>query len=143
MRLQKKSFGSPDEVRPMADKGRVELVKVGDGVDERTNVVKSTHAASHFLRELILDFGNGSSVMLALAAYNGGPSKVKQAVEKSVKDPIKQRSFWYLYRIRALPDETREYVPKVIAAMIIGRNPAHFGFASNGPEKSQGVNQGQ
>jgi hypothetical protein len=43
-------------------------------------------------------------------------------------DPIKQRDFWYLYRARALPAETREYVPKVFAAIIIGRNPVRFGF---------------
>ena len=61
---------------------------------------------------LILDFGAGSSVMLALSAYNLGPSRVKTAVRK-VQDPIKQRSFWYLYRLRAVPPETREYVPKV------------------------------
>lgn len=102
-------------------------LRVGDGVDERVSVVKSTHAACLYLRDLILDFGTGSSVMLALAAYNVGPSKVKQAI-KHVNDPIKQRNFWYLYRVRALPLETREYVPKVIAAMIIGRNPSRFGF---------------
>jgi hypothetical protein len=118
-------------------------LRVSDGADERMSVTKSTHAASHFLRELILDFGNGSSVMLALAAYNSGPSKVKQAVEKTVHDPIKQRSFWYLYRIRALPDETREYVPKVIAAMIIGRNPSHFGFESPGSEKTGPTAEGR
>ena len=78
-------------------------------------------------RDLILDFGAGSSAMLALAAYNLGPSRVKTAVRK-VQDPIKQRSFWYLYRLRAVPPETREYVPKVIAAMIIGRHPEQYGF---------------
>ncbi len=66
--------------------------------------------------------------MLALAAYNLGPTRVKQAITK-VEDPIKQRNFWYLYRVRALPQETREYVPKIIAAIVIGRNPARFGFA--------------
>ena len=96
--------------------------------DERLNTVKSTRAACHYLRDLILDFGSGSSVMLALAAYNLGPSKVKQAIVKVVSDPIKQRNFWYLYRVRALPLETREYVPKVIAAMIIARDPSRFGF---------------
>jgi membrane-bound lytic murein transglycosylase D len=65
--------------------------------------------------------------MLALAAYNLGPAKVKQAI-RGVKDPIRQRNFWYLYRTRALPAETREYVPKVIAVMIIARNPQQFGF---------------
>jgi membrane-bound lytic murein transglycosylase D len=52
---------------------------------------------------------------------------VKQAI-RHVTDPIRQRDFWYLYRTRALPQETREYVPKVIAAMIIARNPEQFGF---------------
>jgi pSer/pThr/pTyr-binding forkhead associated (FHA) protein len=102
-------------------------LRVNSEVDERINVMKSTRAACQYLRELILDFGSGSSVMLALAAYNVGPGKVKQAINK-VPDPIKQRNFWYLYRVRALPLETREYVPKVVAAMIIGRNPQRFGF---------------
>ena len=66
--------------------------------------------------------------MLALAAYNSGAGKVKQAVTSTVRDPIKQRNFWYLYRAGALPRETREYVPKVFAAILIGRNPRHFGF---------------
>jgi hypothetical protein len=105
-------------------------LKVGDGIDQRLNTIQATEAACKYLRQLILDFGAGSSVMLALAAYNGGPTKVKQAIEKTVRDPIKQRSFWYLYRTRALPDETRQYVPKVIAAMIVGRDPPHFGFDS-------------
>jgi soluble lytic murein transglycosylase-like protein len=105
-------------------------LKVNDNVDERLNAQKSTEAASKYIRDLILDFGSGSSVMLALAAYNLGPAKVKAAVRK-VSDPIKQRNFWYLYRVRAVPPETREYVPKVLAAMIIARNPENFGFQAD------------
>jgi hypothetical protein len=105
-------------------------LEVGNGIDQRLTTVDATEAASKYLRQLILDFGSGSSVMIALAAYNGGPTKVKQAIEKTVSDPIKQRNFWYLYRVHALPDETREYVPKVIGAMIIGRDPGRFGFHS-------------
>ena len=97
-------------------------------VDERTDLRKSTRASCRYLRDLILDFGTGTSVMLALAAYNSGQARVKQAVVKTVRDPIKQRNFWYLYRVRALPVETREYVPKVFAAIVIGRNPHLFGF---------------
>jgi hypothetical protein len=107
---------------------RANGLRVDDDVDERESLVKSTLAGCRYLRALILDFGAGSSVMLALAAYNVGPGKVRQAVMNTVRDPIRQRNFWYLYRVRALPQETREYVPKVIAAMIIGRNPAQFGF---------------
>ncbi len=102
-------------------------MKVEPGVDERHDLEKSTRAATRYMRELILNFGSGSSVMLALAAYNLGPTKVRRAVRR-VEDPIKQRNFWYLYRVRALPVETREYVPKIIAAIIIGRNPERFGF---------------
>jgi hypothetical protein len=111
-----------------ATTGRALGLRIDKETDERTNLVKSTRASCHYLRELILDFGSGSSVMLALAAYDLGPTKVKQAIMATVHDPIKQRSFWYLYRVNALPKETREYVPKVVAAMIIGRNPQHFGF---------------
>ncbi len=103
-------------------------LRVEGQVDERKNLVKSTRASCKYLRDLILDFGTGSSVMLALAAYDSGPTQVKQAVARTVRDPIKQRNFWYLYRARALPLETREYVPKVFAAILIGRNPHHFGF---------------
>lgn len=101
---------------------------VNDTVDDRFNMIKSTKAACRYLRSLILDFGSGSSVMLALAAYNSGPERVRGAF-KSVQDPIKQRNFWHLYRVRALPPETRQYVPKIFAAIIIGRNPQHFGFS--------------
>ncbi len=102
-------------------------LKVQGGIDERLDVRKSTRAACRYMRDLILDFGAGSSVMLALAAYNVGPSRVKQAIRR-VTDPIKQRNFWYLYRVHALPEETREYVPKVIAVMIIARHPERYGF---------------
>jgi membrane-bound lytic murein transglycosylase D len=103
-------------------------LRVDEVVDERLDTAKSTAAACRYIRELILDFGSGSSVMLALAAFNLGPGKVKKAV-RQVDDPIKERNFWYLYRVRALPQETREYVPKIIAAIIIGRNPDRFGFS--------------
>lgn len=102
-------------------------LRVGQGVDQRLDLNKSTEAASEYIRSLILDFGAGSSVMLALAAYDVGPARVKQAIHR-VSDPIRQRDFWYLYRSHALPEETREYVPKVIAAMIIGRRPDRYGF---------------
>ena len=102
-------------------------LRVEGAVDERTDLRKSTTAAGRYIRELILDFGAGSSVMLALAAYNTGPARVKRAIQR-VDDPIRQRDFWYLYRVRALPIETRQYVPKIVAAIIVGRHPQRFGF---------------
>jgi hypothetical protein len=103
-------------------------LRVDHQTDERTDLLKSTRASCRYLKDLILDFGAGSSVMLALAAYNGGAGKVKQAVNRTVTDPIQQRNFWYLYRTRALPNETSEFVPKVFAAILIGRNPRRYGF---------------
>jgi pSer/pThr/pTyr-binding forkhead associated (FHA) protein len=125
---QKSEAGAAGIWQLTATTARAYGLRVDRYLDERSDVRKSTVAACKILRELILDFGAGSSVMLALAAYNSGSSKVKQGIRK-VADPIKQRNFWYLYRIHALPTETREYVPKVIAAMIIARDPRQFGFA--------------
>lgn len=113
----------------MAPTARAMGLRVDGQVDERLDVRKSTAAARKLIRELILDFGAGGSVMLAVAAFNSGTSRVKQAV-RTVKDPIRQRNFWYLYRTRALPAETRDYVPKVLAVLIIARSPARFGFTA-------------
>ena len=125
---QASAAGAAGPWQLMAPTARAFGLRVDGQVDERKDLLKSTQASSRILRSLILDFGAGSSVMLALAAYNLGPSRVKQAVVKNVRDPIKQRNFWYLYRTRALPAETREYVPKVFAAIVIGRDPRHFGL---------------
>jgi hypothetical protein len=103
-------------------------LKVDEEQDQRRDPLLATGAAARYMRDLILEFGSGSSVMLALAAYNVGPSRVKSAIRK-VQDPIRQRDFWYLYRVRALPQETREYVPRIMAAIVIGRVPQRFGFA--------------
>jgi membrane-bound lytic murein transglycosylase D len=100
---------------------------VNKETDQRYDVDKSTHAAARYIRDLIFEFGSGSSVMLALAAYNTGPTRVRRTIRK-MDDPINQRNFWHLYRVKALPRETREYVPKIIAAIIVGRNPERFGF---------------
>lgn len=103
-------------------------LRVDAEVDERHDPVKSTEAAAQYLKRMIIEFGSGSSVMLALAAYNVGPGRVRSAVRR-VSDPIQQRNFWYLYRARLLPSETREFVPRILAAMIIGRNPERYGFS--------------
>ena len=102
-------------------------LRVSAETDERRDPIKSTEAAARYFRDLILDFGAGSSVMLAIAAYNVGPTKMRSTIRR-IEDPIQQRNFWYLYRTRRLPGQTREYVPRVLAAMIVGRNPERYGF---------------
>ena len=61
---------------------------------------------------------------LAMASYNGGPGRVQRAIKRSGKN-----DFWTLSATsRFLPRETREYVPMILAAMVIAKNPAQYGF---------------
>src|SRR6185295_17070639 len=81
---------------------------------------KSTLAAVEYLKDL---FGIFQSWELAAAAYNAGEAKIARAVRRyGTKD------FWVISRQRFLRPETRDYVPKIIAAAIISKNRVQFGF---------------
>ena len=91
-------------------------------VDERSDPEKATHAAAAYLETLAKTFGGDWH--LALASYNGGPGLVQRAVTRYGSD-----DFWALSGKRnSLPRETREYVPMVLAAIVIARNPILYGF---------------
>jgi membrane-bound lytic murein transglycosylase D len=97
-------------------------LKVDWFIDERSDPEKATVAAAHYLKTLSKMFDGDWN--LVLAAYNGGPGRVSRAVKKSGID-----DFWSLSASpKYLPRETREYVPLILAAMIVGRNPAQYGF---------------
>lgn len=89
---------------------------VNDWVDERRDIEKSTRAASNHLRMLHGMFG---SWPLALAAYNAGEYRIQRAIGLQ-----SEPDYWEL----RLPRETREYVPKFIAAARVGHDPAAYGF---------------
>jgi peptidoglycan lytic transglycosylase D len=89
-------------------------------IDERSDPEKSTRAAARHLKDLYQEFGDW---YLAMAAYNGGPLRVQRALEKTGAD-----NFWTLADKRALPRETINYVPNILALTIIGKNPAKYGF---------------
>ncbi len=92
-------------------------------VDERSDPEKATAAAAKYLAMLSTMF-NGDW-HLALASYNGGPGRVQRAMTRG-----KQTDFWKLAAKPALlPRETREYVPMILAAIIVARNPEQYGFA--------------
>jgi len=94
-------------------------------VDERADPEKATRAAAQYLRALYESFDDW---YLALASYNGGPGRVNGAIRRSGT-----RNFWEVSdSTRYLPRETREYVPMILAAMIIGRNPGLYGFEIGG-----------
>ncbi|MFD2527405.1 lytic transglycosylase domain-containing protein [Flavihumibacter stibioxidans] len=84
-------------------------LKVTKAVDERTNYVKSTHAAARYLKELYRIYGDW---LLAIAAYNAGPGNVQKAIARSGS-----RNFWDLQYF--LPTETRNHVKKFIGTHYI------------------------
>jgi membrane-bound lytic murein transglycosylase D len=91
-------------------------------IDERADPEKATRAAAKYLKTLHRIFDGDWH--LALASYNGGPGRVQRAMKR-----FGVRDFWGLSASRGrLPRETREYVPMILAAMIIARNPAQYGF---------------
>ncbi|MGE0445224.1 MAG: LysM peptidoglycan-binding domain-containing protein [Vicinamibacterales bacterium] len=91
-------------------------------IDERAEPEKATRAAAKYLKTLHKMF-NGDW-HLALAAYNGGPGRVQRAMKRSGRD-----DFWALSAsTRYLPRETRDYVPLILAASLVARNPAQYGM---------------
>jgi membrane-bound lytic murein transglycosylase D len=91
-------------------------------IDERSDPEKATLAAAKYLRTLSKLFGGDWH--LALASYNGGPGRMQRALKSARVD-----NFWTLTDTSTiLPRETREYVPMILAAIVIARNPSQYGF---------------
>jgi len=91
-------------------------------IDERSDPEKATLAAARYLGTLAKLFDGDWH--LALASYNGGPGRLQRAMKTS-----NLTDFWRLAeKPRLLPRETRDYVPMILAAIVIARNPAQYGF---------------
>src|SRR5438552_9546761 len=103
-------------------------------IDERNDPEKATRAAARHLKDLFQEFGDW---YLAMAAYNSGPVRVQRALEKTGAD-----NFWTLAERRALPKETINYVPNILALTIIGKNPEKYGFNVR-PEAALEIERGQ
>ncbi len=89
-------------------------------VDDRFDPEKATRAAARHLKDLHDEFGDW---YLAMSAYNAGPRRIERAIRRT-----NNRDFWTLAQKRYLPRETRSYVPLILAATIIGKNPEAYGF---------------
>ncbi len=102
-------------------------------VDDRQDPEKSTRAAARDLRDLYRQFGDW---YLAMAAYNSGAGAVQHAIERTG-----YADFWELYRRNALPQETRNYVPIILALTLISKDPARYGieFHPDPPLQSDAV----
>lgn len=102
--------------------GRRYGLKIDYWVDERRDPVKATHAAAQYLKDLYAEFG---SWYLAAAGYNAGEAKIRRALKRYKAD-----DFWDIShsRRRYLKRETKNYVPKMIAAALIAKEPEKYGF---------------
>jgi membrane-bound lytic murein transglycosylase D len=89
-------------------------------IDDRLDPEKATRAAARHLRDLYTEFGDW---YLAMAAYNCGPLCVQNAVERTGYADI-----WELRRRSVLPRETANYVPIILAMVIMSKNPAQYGL---------------
>lgn len=96
-------------------------------VDDRQDPVMSTRAAARHLKDLYEEFGDW---YLAMAAYNTGPGNIQHAVERTG-----YADFWELYKRGVIPQETRNYVPIIVAVTIMAKNPAQYGLQGVAPDK--------
>ena len=108
-------------------KGTAKLygLRVDRYVDERRDPIKSTVAAARYLRDLYDLFGTWP---LAMAAYNAGEGKVMRALRKA-----RAEDYWEIARTKHIRRETKEYVPRFMAAAIIAKNPVQYGFSDESP----------
>lgn len=118
----------------MSATGKGYGLRVDSWLDERRDPIKATDAAARMLRDLTDRFG---SHFLAAAAYNGGPGRVGrgllritalQGAGDEAIDPTSDEMFFELAETSHLYQETKDYVPKLIAAALIAKAPERYGF---------------
>jgi len=95
-------------------------LRVDSWVDERRDPILSTQAAAAYLKDLYLMF---ESWYLAASAYNAGEYKILRAIEE-----LKTNNFWAIAQTNKIRSETKNYIPKLISAAIIAKNPTKYGF---------------
>src|SRR5881296_699631 len=111
----------------MASTARLYGLTVDPWVDERRDPFKATEAAVNYLADLRERLG---SVYLAAAAYNAGVGRIERGIDRLPGEPdsVDDHTFFQLSDRRYLRRETRDYVPKLIAASLIAKQPARYGF---------------
>src|SRR5438309_3506972 len=113
----------------MSTTGRNYGLQIDPWVDERRDPFKATDAAANHLQDLVQRLG---SVYLAAAAYNAGAGRIERAIRRlpggGESDTVDDQTFFEIASHRNVRRETRDYVPKLIAAALIAKQPAHYGF---------------
>jgi membrane-bound lytic murein transglycosylase D len=95
-------------------------------VDERFDPEKSTRAYARYMKYLYKQLGDW---YLAMAAFNWGAGNMQHAVQKTG-----YADFWELYRRNNIPAQTKDYVPKILAAIVISKNLSQYGFDDAQPD---------
>lgn len=103
--------------------GKLYGLRIDHYVDERRDPIKSTVAAARYLRDLYDLFGTWP---LAMAAYNAGEGKVMRALQRTQAE-----TFWDISKTKLIRRETKQYVPRIMAATVIARNPDRYGFSQD------------
>lgn len=98
-------------------------LRINKYIDERRDPWRSTVAAAIYLRDLNKLF---DSWFLAMSAYNAGQGRIMNAILRSGT-----RDYWQLSKIKFIPKETRDYVPRFLAALIVAENPKRYGLNLN------------
>ncbi len=96
-------------------------LRINDWIDERMDFQKSTQAASRYLYQLYEEFGDW---LLVMSAYNMGEGRLKKLIQK-----YQTKNFWILYKKSDFPKETALYVPKILAAVYIVKNPELYNLS--------------
>ena len=104
----------------IAGTGRRYGLRIDTWVDERSDPEKATRAAAAYLKDLYAMFGDW---YLAMAAYNAGEGKIQRVINRTG-----QRDFWAIASSRVLRNETVNYVPAILAATLISKDPKRFGL---------------
>ena len=100
--------------------GRIYGLKGNAWVEERRDPIKATRAAARYLKRL---FEISGDWYLAASSYNAGPLTLDRAIQN-----LGTRNFWDLSRSKWLRTETKNYVPELCAAILVGRNPDRYGI---------------
>ena len=110
----------------IADTGAIYELDRTASYDERFDPEKATRAAARYLKDLYARYGDW---YLAIAAYNCGAGAVDRAVERTG-----YADYWELVKRHALPRETSNYVPIIVAMTIMGKNPKDYGLEDVVPD---------
>ena len=103
----------------MPSTGKIFGLRIDEWIDERKDIQKSTLAAAQYFNSLKRKFGTWE---LVLAGYNSGDLTVERAIKK-----YKSKDYWHLSQY-TFPKQTREFVPQILAVIIISKNLNEYGF---------------